>query len=371
MWSKFTNRISPSLCRAFLSTSIPTCIAASVITTASSNDKTQRMTGNRILSDKHRIAIAGWPVHQSTNGNPNDNRINTLEALTKYLKHAGYEGIELKFAHFKNMYYKDSLLSNLEIAKEIKEKFDKYGLKIFGVLLHSKSEHWDKQNVDKYLSDLRESLQYNKAMGAEYVTFQIWLPEKYLYGDGSYRNNNKLLEEYINRIGILQSICYENELNFYVETHVGRLSEDPEAFVKIMNGYNGSFEINGDLSHYICRGMLSGPFVDEILSKMEHTHVRMARVYGDLSVDVIDPIKDWNDENGVTQTYWKFTKKGFKNGLSSRVIVGEAGPMHLVDDALKQDKKMVPLLKSMAKYCDLQAQTNNFDKQNFNPFQPQ
>ena len=133
------------------------------------------------------------------------------------------------------------------------------------------------------------------------------------------------MEEFNSRINILQDICYENGLNFYVETHVGRISEDPEAFIKLIDSNEKEFELNGDLSHYICRGMLKGPYVERILNKMEHTHVRMARVYGDVSVNVEDPVSDWNDPNGVTRTYWDFAKKGFNGGLSSRVIVGESG----------------------------------------------
>lgn len=289
--------------------------------------------------------------------------------------------MELSFANFKDLYYKNTNKSDIEIAKEIRDKFDSSGLRIFGALFHSENDKWNEENVNKYLSDLEQQLKLNKILGGEYVTFQIWLPDKYLYGDGSYRNNDKLLDDFVSRIKILQNLCYENGLNFYVETHVGRLSEDPQAFVKIMekyrnsdgdigdDGYYNSFEINGDLSHYICRGMLNGEYVDKILNNMEHTHVRMCRVYGDLSVDVDDPVKDWNEEDGVTRNYWLFTKKGFKGGLSSRVIVGESGPMHLVQDALEQDKKMVPLLREMANYCDLQIQQNQYDTQDFNPFQ--
>merc|ERR1719203_778719 len=143
---------------------------------------------------------------------------------------------------------------------------------------------------------------------------------------------------------------------------------------------HSAFEINGDLSHYISRGMMQGPFVDRIRGGMEHTHVRMARVYGDLSVNVEDPVADWDDseptpawmyrpcEEGVIRTYWNFTKKGFQNGLSSRTIVGESGPMHLVQDPLQQDQTMVPLLRAMAWYCDQQIAESELDSKGFNPF---
>ena len=53
------------------------------------------MTRNRILADKHRIALAGWPVHQSHSGaHLKDNRRNTIDELVKNVKEAGYDAIE-------------------------------------------------------------------------------------------------------------------------------------------------------------------------------------------------------------------------------------------------------------------------------------
>ena len=55
----------------------------------------------------------------------------------------------------------------------------------------------------------------------------------------------------------------------------------------------------------------------------------MAREHGDLSADVEDPEKDWADK-GVTYQAFQAMKPAFVGGLSSRCIVGESGPMHLV-----------------------------------------
>eukprot|EP01084_Bolivina_argentea_P207715 354352_1 len=376
MWSRFTRGITPTFSRMTAIASISTCAAASVIMPAKSEDKTVSMTQNRILSDKHHIALASWPIHKNKGheGVANDDRVKTLNSLIRYVKNAGYDGVECNFTHFKSMYFENSHLSDLQIAQRVRRRFENANLRVFGILSHSQDKYWNTENVDKYLLDLEQNIYLAKQMGGQYVTFQIDLPDKYLYGDGSYRNNQQLLLEFVQRIKVLQEICFEQGMNFYVETHVLRISEDPEAFVKIINYFNeqngDSFEVNGDLSHFICRGMLHGPFVEQILDNMEHTHVRMSRIYGDLSAEVIDPVKDWNDENGVTKTYWKFTKKGLTNGLSSRVIVGESGPWQLVDDALEQDKKLVPLLRAMADYCDIQVETNEFDTNKFNPFQP-
>lgn len=154
--------------------------------------------------------------------------------------------------------------------------------------------------------------------------------------------------------------------------------QDPEAFCKIMDRSRVNFETNGDLSHYVFRGFRpSGKGSEDmqrILSQMGHTHqrmvhlatfalrpavswsysalwqplvpalvaapvwqpsdspvccVRQARQYGDLSANVEDPAADW-DAGGPTWDAFSFSMPGLKGGLSSRVICGESGPMHLV-----------------------------------------
>merc|ERR1712100_907537 len=77
----------------------------------------------------------------------------------------------------------------------------------------------------------------------------------------------------------------------------------------------------------------------------------MCRKYGDLSVNVKDLEKDWINK-GVTWEAFEFSKPGLENGLSSRVICGESGPIHLVLDPLTVDAKLVPLYRLMCKYAD-------------------
>eukprot|EP01084_Bolivina_argentea_P207719 354362_1 len=352
------------------------CVAGSIMTTASTNVKTKHMiNGNQILNDKHRVALAGWPVHQDKGGNKEDIRTNTLTGLVNHLSDCGYDGIEMAFTHFQKMYFEHSKLSISEQIDIIKSKLNENNLQIFGYLTCSKDTDWiNDESISKHLETVKTDMINNKRLGAEYVIFHMFLPKQYMNSDGCYRNNEQLLNKYVDRIRTLQQIAYDVGLNFYVETHVWMCSEDPEAFSKIIDLYNGKygnenincFEVNGDLAHYICRGMMNGPFVDNILSSMEHTHVRMARVYGDVSVDVFNPIDDWNNK-GVTWKYWQFAKKGLKNGLTSRVIVGESGPYHLVKDPLTQDQRMMPLLRAMAQYCDSQVGLNEYNEQS-NPF---
>jgi len=74
----------------------------------------------------------------------------------------------------------------------------------------------------------------------------------------------------------------------YVETHIQRVSEDPEAFVRMMQyaeqEHGCVFECNGDLSHYLYRGFANDKgYMPLIFSRVGHMHMRMARQHGDLS----------------------------------------------------------------------------------------
>lgn len=50
---------------------------------------------------------------------------------------------------------------------------------------------------------------------------------------------------------------------------------------------------------------------------------------------VEDPAQDW-DDGGMTFRAFEFSKPGLRGGLSSRVICGESGPMHLQTDPMSQ-----------------------------------
>eukprot|EP01083_Nonionella_stella_P107809 312728_1 len=199
MWRRLGTRFGRSFSKAITSASITTCFAATVITNA--EDKTQRIASNRVLSDRHKVALAEWPVIMADMNT--DTRVNSLDALVDYLRISGYDGIEMSFENFQSLYFSgddQSKLSNPEMIRIIKSHFDAANLRIFGILLHSRDGDWSADNVDQYLSDLKESLYWNRQLGVEYVTFQIWLPERYMTGDGSYRNDDSLLKEYIERV---------------------------------------------------------------------------------------------------------------------------------------------------------------------------
>jgi hypothetical protein len=114
-------------------------------------------------------------------------------------------------------------------------------------------------------------------------------------------------------IARLQRLCFAEGLNFYVETHVARVSEDTEAFAKIMQFCPSYFEVswpfsswnrsilieiylchacfcqailrtktagqvNVDISHFGYRNIVRGRYYQQIMDRAGHTHQRMARV---------------------------------------------------------------------------------------------
>jgi hypothetical protein len=57
-----------------------------------------------------------------------------------------------------------------------------------------------------------------------------------------------------------------------VETHIDRVSEDLDGFCQIMDLCPPSLELNGDLSHYIYRGISRGSSLARVLSRVRaHT----------------------------------------------------------------------------------------------------
>merc|ERR1711920_399178 len=156
--------------------------------------------------------------------------------------------------------------------------------------------------------------------------------------------------------------------NFYVEAHIERISEDPEAFCKIFDYCKNEFEVNADISHYLYRNICRGLHFDRIMGRVGHCHIRMCRKHGDLSADVgvhfdhIGPVgmpaADWDDK-GVTWQAVEAMLPALKKGLTSRAIVGEAGPAFMVPDALLLDTKLVPLYRRMASIAEGSHQSGN------------
>ncbi len=305
------------------------------------------------LGDKHKIALCEWPADQSNhNGDP---RTASIDALFTWVRDSGYDGVEMSCGYFASRYFRNMPLE--KAAACAKEAAERYGLEIFGTNVWWCYDFGDEDmNWGKQLMEMRREIGLTKAMGGKYVTFQMWLPPKYLNTGGSYRRDDDYLDLVARRIEDLHAACWEQGMNCYIETHVDRVTEDPEAFNKIVDRCRiPNVEVNGDVSHYIYRAFRpDAPDVARILSKMGHTHQRLARAHGDLSADCKKPKKDWK-ERGLTWQAFHFSKAGLEGGLSSRVICGESGPMHGVDDPLTLDAKLVPLYRFMASYADASA----------------
>jgi sugar phosphate isomerase/epimerase len=323
------------------------------------------LQSNIVLSDRHRVGLCEWPADQCNHNG--ESRTASAHALFQHVKKSGYDGVEMTVGYFAK-YFRNC--SREQTALSAKKMASEYGLEIFGANIWWV---WDypEMNWEAELKKYQEEARLTKLMGGEYLTFQIWLPEKYQGTAGEYRMDEEFLNQCASRISDLQQACWNEGLNCYIETHVQRISEDPQAFAAILKRCADPVETNGDLSHYIYRNFKNNTKdMNEILERMGHTHQRMCRGYGDLSANVDNTYDDWKGY-GVTWKAFDFSKPGLKGGLSSRVICGESGPMHGVNDPLTLDAKLVPLYRMMARWADASANGIDLDIQptKYNPFQ--
>lgn len=303
-----------------------------------------------------------------------------LDSLFSWARSHGYEGLEMSVDDFRVRWFPRETYA--QIIWEVQQRIERYGVPIVGSLLHvtdgdgrpgtgtARRMHSDGLPYDldfadpNFWDEMQRRLRMQRQLGAEYVTYQISLPGHHQNTGGEYRHDDQYLRRVARDISRLQGLAFELGLNFYVETHVARVSEDPEAFVKIMDYAPTYFEVNVDISHYVYRNIVRGTFYDRIMQRAGHTHQRMARAFGDLSSDVlqhvrahanetsdIDPKEDW-EQGGLTYQAWVQMQAALRNGLSSRCIVGESGPWQLVYDAMATDAKLVPLYRLMATRAD-------------------
>ena len=231
----------------------------------------QRLQSNITLATKHRVAMCEWTADQCRhNGEP---RTQSIRALFKHVKASGYDGVEMTLDYFQRKYFANH--SKEQIAVAAKKMALEYDLQIFGANIWNVFDYpgmdWTEQ-----VKGLKEEARLTKLMGGQYLTFQIWLPEKYQGTAGEYRNDSAYLSLCAQRINDLQQACWEEGMNCYIETHVQRISEDPEAFANILRQSGTATETNGDVSHYIYRNFKNNTkAMKEILGRMGHTHQRM------------------------------------------------------------------------------------------------
>lgn len=305
---------------------------------------------NRVLGNQHqpaearphRVALANWPA---TIDEP---RTKTLDQLLGHTASSGYEGVEFGLEAMARKYFSGETL--LVAARKLHHALDRFNLRQFGSTLHQRDEKIRERN---WLGAFVDEMKCVQEMGGEYVSIQFFLHPDFLNTGGAYREDERYLQWCADHVARMRDAAWKLGLNFYLEVHVDRITEDPAACRRILQ--LATCEINGDMSHYLARGFVRGTHVENVLDHMGHTHVRMARQLGDLSAVVEDPAADWQQE-GVTWQMFRFMMRGFKGGLSSRTIAGETGQMHLVVDTLTQDAALVPLYRAMARYADAAAQ---------------
>ena len=307
---------------------------------------------NKILAKRHRVAVAEWTTRID------DHRTESPESLFAFLKISGYDGAELDITDRNSLTRFFPRESKAAIARKSRRAAENEGLEIFGSTHLVTDEDMRKLN---WQPSLKDRIKLNQDLGGQYASFQLFLPPDYIGTGGSYREDETYLQESANKINTIRQMTWDLGLNFYVEAHIQRISEDPQAFCRILQ--LATSEVNLDLSHYLHRGITEGKHLDKIRELTGHTHVRMCRINGDLSANVKDPKADWfsrdpetGEYNGLTWTMFKYMKKGLAKGLSSRTIVGESGKAHLVKDSLTQDARLVPLYRAMANYADMQSQ---------------
>ena len=73
-------------------------------------------------------------------------------------------------------------------------------------------------------------------------------------------------------------------------------------------------------------------------------------------------MEDWAS-GGLTRQAYDYALPAIRGGLSSRWVLGETGPMHLVTDALSLDRSLLPLWRKIAAAADASAGSSVWDPQ--------
>jgi hypothetical protein len=306
---------------------------------------------NKVLGDPnlpaearpHRISIAAWPTMMGGN----DPRNATLGALLGHLKTSGYEGLEFAVSSFTRYVPGDS---PAVVAAKARREVEKSGLRVFGATLHLGDSQLRKLG---WLGPVVDDMKLIQDLGGEFASFQYEIHPDYYFTAGAYREDEDYLKWCADTVAKLRDEAWKLGLNFYLEVHVDRITEDPAALCRILE--MTACELNGDMSHFLARGFLKGKYVTKIQDHLGHTHTRIARQYGDLSAPVANPKEDWAAK-GLTWGLFQIMKPSLARGLSSRTISGETGPFQTVVDSLTQDASLVPLWRAMARYADAGAQ---------------
>ena len=92
-------------------------LAAASLLAVTVTCQSSRMKENRVLADKHRVVLIGWPIKAAVAAQ--DPRAHTLDALFGYLAEAGYDGCELTTRDFKTLYFDAERTSSVHVIREV------------------------------------------------------------------------------------------------------------------------------------------------------------------------------------------------------------------------------------------------------------
>ncbi len=176
---------------------------------------------NRPLAPRHRVALCGWPIKGARQSS--DPRVATLRSLFNHCREAGYDGIEMGCDDLKEMGFFSWSTPNHEVAAAVQREAAearfpstsrrgeiRAGQHLRATTLSSACfivavsagpstgvlykvtdgnpapfpgclDFSDPRFEEAYKQKLRD----DKSIGAEYVTFQIFLPPRYLNSAGT------------------------------------------------------------------------------------------------------------------------------------------------------------------------------------------
>jgi sugar phosphate isomerase/epimerase len=285
------------------------------------------MTANRVLGEgRHRVALTAWPINDDPCGH-----FTTPEQLFAHAKRAGYDGLELTVDDFRKSFFPGQSYEN--IITKVKALSRSTGVQIVGSLYHVSDGGWRREHEDgapgrwdldfneaDFYAELARRVALDKALGSEYVTFQISLPPQYLNTGGEYRDDAAFIKRSAERIAKMQQVCFEQGVNFYVETRplrparlrsihitssmhhansmwfsscadIDRVSEDVVGFARIMDACPTYFEVNADISHYVYRGIKKGNALAKILARVGTRQVSSSQAHASILSAVLGVIR--------------------------------------------------------------------------------
>lgn len=182
------------------------------------------MSENRPLGSRHRVGITAWALRDPRAQPGLDETaksFRTYESMLGWLKTAGYDCAELTVDDFRAaVTWGTPHASPREIVRNVQQAVRATGMPISGGLYHISDGTYDPglpQQLDfempGFWQKLEEKIPLEAEIGAEYITFQICLPERHMNTGGAYRNDEQYLDLCAQRIARLQEVCFRNGMH--------------------------------------------------------------------------------------------------------------------------------------------------------------